>query len=70
MLTQLLLEKLKSCAPSRIINTGALAYRLGEIDLEDMEYSKRGYKPADAFAASKMGVMLHTHHLSKELEGL
>jgi len=63
------LEKLKA-APSggRIVNVMANAYRLGEISLDDLQFEQREYKPGEAYAQSKLAVLLFTRKLSRQLE--
>jgi NAD(P)-dependent dehydrogenase (short-subunit alcohol dehydrogenase family) len=70
LLTTLLLDKLKA-APNgaRVVNVTAHAYRLGEVDLGDLQFERRAYRPGDAYSQSKLAVMLFTLHLSKILEG-
>lgn len=69
LLTHLLLDKLKASAPSRIINTSALAHKLGVMQLDDINFESREFKPGDAYAQSKLAVMLYTRQLAKEIEG-
>ena len=69
LLTDLLLDTLKSSAPARIINTAALAYQLVEFNMDDINWQTRDYVAGDAYAQSKMSVILWTQQLGKELEG-
>lgn len=69
LLTELLLDTLKASAPSRIINTTASAQNLGDIDFEDINKEDQEYSMGDAYAQSKLAVVLHTLQLAKRLEG-
>ena len=70
LLTHLLLDKIKSSSPSRIINTSALAYQLAVPDFNDIKFEKTEYKGGAAYALSKLALMLFTKQLAKELEGI
>ncbi|XP_030854371.1 retinol dehydrogenase 13 [Strongylocentrotus purpuratus] len=67
-LTNLLLDKLKSSAPSRIINVSSVAHQVGKINFEDINSDQR-YNSAEAYANSKLAKVLFTRELSKRLEG-
>ena len=68
LLTNLLLETLKSGAPSRIINVSSSAHHRAEIDFEDLENLKR-YGGFQTYARSKLENLLFTYELAKRLEG-
>lgn len=65
MLTHLLLDYLKTSAPSRVVNTTAPAYQLGEIDLEDINLEKKEFSSSAAYAQSKLAVLLFTREFAK-----
>ncbi|XP_025105636.1 retinol dehydrogenase 12-like [Pomacea canaliculata] len=67
LLTELLLDKLRASAPSRIINTSAAAANLGEINFDNISLTGQ-YSPGTAFAQSKYAVLLYTLHLSERLK--
>ncbi|XP_048043943.1 dehydrogenase/reductase (SDR family) member 13 like 1 [Megalobrama amblycephala] len=75
LLTNLLLERLKECAPSRVINVSSCGHDLGTIDFECINTHKRlalGSSDGDLFRAythSKLCNVLFTHELAKRLEG-
>jgi len=71
LLTHLLLNKLKA-APSggRIVSVTANAYRLGEIVLDDLQFERRECKPGEAYAQSKLAVLLFTRKLSRHLQSM
>lgn len=65
-LTHLLLDKLASGAPARIINVASEAYRMADFDLGEL----RGDKPYDyrrQYGFSKLCVILFTRELAKRL---
>jgi len=69
LLTQLLLDHLKAAPSSvRVINVMANAYRLGEIMMDDLQFERREYKPGEAYAQSKLAVLLSTRKLSHHLQ--
>ena len=68
LLTELLLDKLKASAPSRIITTIAAAANLGEIDFDNINL-RGGYSPGKAFAQSKFAIVLYSLHLAQRLKG-
>ena len=66
LLTNLLLEKLKKCAPSRIINVSSELYLLGEIDLDSVnKYDGR----LKSYPRSKLANILFTRELARILTG-
>uniref|UniRef100_A0AAA9SEN4 Retinol dehydrogenase 13 n=1 Tax=Bos taurus TaxID=9913 RepID=A0AAA9SEN4_BOVIN len=69
LLTNLLLDKLKASAPSRIINVSSLAHVAGHIDFEDLNWEKRKYDTKAAYCQSKLAVVVSTKELSRRLQG-
>ncbi|KAI4571061.1 hypothetical protein MJG53_013167 [Ovis ammon polii x Ovis aries] len=69
LLTNLLLDKLKASAPSRIINVSSLAHVAGHIDFEDLNWEKKNYDTKAAYCQSKLAVVLSTKELSRRLQG-
>ncbi len=68
LLTGLLLPLLKKGEPSRIINVSSGAHKMGKIDFEDLQMTK-SYKSINAYAQSKLAVVLFTKSLSEKLRG-
>lgn len=66
-LTSLLLPQLRHGAPSRIINVTSMAYRSGKLDFEDLNLTKK-YTALNAYAQSKLAVVLFTRTLSEILK--
>lgn len=69
LLTHLLLDVLKESAPSRIVCVGAVAYKLGSINLDDINYETEEYTPGKAYARSKLALTLFVRKLAEELKG-
>lgn len=75
LLTDLLLDRLKECAPSRVVNVASSGHDLGTIDFDCLTAHKRlalGSSDADLFKAythSKLCNVLFTHELAKRLKG-
>lgn len=70
LLTNLLLDKLKASAPSRIINLSSLAHVAGHIDFDDLNWEKRKYDTKAAYCQSKLALVLFSMELSQRLQGV
>ena len=68
LLTNLLLDTLKSSAPARIINVSSGAHNGVEINFGDLQNRQR-YKGYQAYSRSKLGNLLFTYELARRLEG-
>jgi NAD(P)-dependent dehydrogenase (short-subunit alcohol dehydrogenase family) len=68
LLTNLLLDILKSGAPSRIVNVSSVAHWRGHINFEDLQGEKE-YSGARAYCQSKLGNILFTYALARRLAG-
>lgn len=68
LLTNLLLDKLKMSAPSRIIVVTSSLYKSATINFDDLQ-SVQDYKPQVAYKQSKLANILFAHRLSKDLAG-
>ncbi|XP_069948214.1 retinol dehydrogenase 13 isoform X2 [Cherax quadricarinatus] len=68
LLTNLLLDKLKASAPSRIINVSSVAHMRGSINFSDLNGDKN-YGEGQAYAQSKLANILFTRELAERLEG-
>jgi NAD(P)-dependent dehydrogenase (short-subunit alcohol dehydrogenase family) len=68
LLTNLLLDLLKSSAPSRIVNTSSGSAHRGKIRFKDIHH-QRFYFVHTAYAQSKLANVMFTYALARRLEG-
>lgn len=68
LLTNLLLDKLKKSAPSRIVVVSSLAHMTGTIELDNFR-GEKGYSRINSYANSKLMNVLFARELAKKLEG-
>lgn len=68
LLTNLLIDRLKESAPSRIINVTSAAYNRGKIKIDDFN-SEKSYDPDEAYRQSKLANVIFTVELAKKLKG-
>jgi NAD(P)-dependent dehydrogenase (short-subunit alcohol dehydrogenase family) len=68
LLTSLLLEKLKSSEPSRIVNVSSDAAKGQRVDFENLQGEKR-YSMLRSYGASKLELNLLTVELARRLKG-
>jgi NAD(P)-dependent dehydrogenase (short-subunit alcohol dehydrogenase family) len=69
LLTFLLLDLMKSGAPSRIVNVSSEAHRSARLDLNDLQYERRKYNSIAAYSQSKLLVNAFTFELARRLQG-
>ena len=68
LLTNLLLDVLKSSAPARIVTVASDMHRGSTIDFDDLQ-SERSYSPTQAYSRTKLANVLFTYELAKRLQG-
>jgi NAD(P)-dependent dehydrogenase (short-subunit alcohol dehydrogenase family) len=70
LLTNLLIDRLKASAPSRIVNVASEAHRFapGGLNFNDLQTEKR-YRGFRVYGASKLANILFTRELDRRLEG-
>jgi NAD(P)-dependent dehydrogenase (short-subunit alcohol dehydrogenase family) len=68
LLTNLLLDSLKTSAPSRIVNVASAAHRYGRINIGGW-VTGADYSAFSAYANSKLANVLFTYELARRLEG-
>ena len=68
LLTNLLLDRLKEAAPSRIINVSSGAHSGSHLDFADLQ-GERGYDGSRAYSQSKLANILFTYELARRLRG-
>lgn len=68
LLTNLLLDVLKSSTPSRIVTVSSVAHTKAHIDFNDLQ-GERNYSGIRAYSKSKLANVLFTYELSRRLGG-
>nr|XP_057908713.1 retinol dehydrogenase 12 isoform X1 [Doryrhamphus excisus]XP_057908714.1 retinol dehydrogenase 12 isoform X1 [Doryrhamphus excisus] len=69
LLTNLLLHKLKSSAPSRVVTVSSIAHRGGRINFDDLFFTKRPYSSLESYQQSKLANVLFSRELARRLRG-
>jgi NAD(P)-dependent dehydrogenase (short-subunit alcohol dehydrogenase family) len=69
LFTRLLLERILSSAPARIIQVNSQGHRFGGLDLEDLNWERRRYNGYKAYGASKVAQLLTVWELADQLKG-
>jgi retinol dehydrogenase-14 len=68
LLTNLLLDRLKASAPSRVVTVSSGAQSMGRIDFDDLQ-GARNYSGQRAYNQSKLANVMFTNELARRLEG-
>ncbi len=68
LLTELLLDRLRESAPSRIVFTSSEGHQSGTLDLDDIGF-EHGYSIMRAYSRSKLANVLTARHLARRLAG-
>jgi retinol dehydrogenase 14 len=68
LLTNLLLDVLKSSAPSRIVNVSSSAEGIGKLDFNDLQSEKK-YAGFPVYSMTKLANVMFTYELAKRLKG-
>ena len=68
LLTNLLLDLLKSSAPARIVTVSSGAHRRVALNFDDLQNEER-YVPFDVYSQSKLANVYFTYELARRLEG-
>jgi len=66
LLTNLLLETIKASAPARIINVSSRSHARAQINFDDLQ-SRSSYRGLQAYAQSKLAIVLFTYELARRL---
>lgn len=75
LLTNLLLDRLKECGPSRVVNVSSAAHNWGRVDFDclnthrDLGVGTSGLDCFRVYGDSKLCNVLFTHELAKRLKG-
>ena len=67
-LTLRLFERLRQSAPARVVNVSSDSYKIAKLDLEDLQL-ERSYSVSQAYARSKLAILLFTLELARRIEG-
>jgi NAD(P)-dependent dehydrogenase (short-subunit alcohol dehydrogenase family) len=67
LLTTLLLDRLKACAPSRIITTASEAHQGADIPFDDLN-AERSYRGFNRYKQSKLANILFTRELARRID--
>lgn len=68
LLTELLLDRLRSSAPARVIMVSSMLHKLARIDFDDLQ-CRRKYSMARAYGQSKLAMLYYTYELAERLQG-
>jgi retinol dehydrogenase 14 len=68
LLTNLLLDRMRQCAPARVVTVASNAHAMGRIYFDDLQ-SERSYSGARAYNQSKLANVLFTYELARRLQG-
>jgi NAD(P)-dependent dehydrogenase (short-subunit alcohol dehydrogenase family) len=68
LLTDLLLDMLKSAPAGRIVNVSSRAHYRGHVNFDDLQ-NQRGYNGMRAYSMSKLMNVLFTYELAQRLQG-
>ena len=68
LLTNLLLERLKASAPSRVVTVSSGAQSTGRIDFDDLQ-GVRQYSGQRAYSQSKLANIMFTNELARRVQG-
>jgi len=69
LLTNLLLERLKASAPSRVVNVSSFAHSwINKINFEDLQ-GKQKFPPMQIYAQSKLAILMFSYELARRLAG-
>ncbi len=67
-LTGLLLDLLQVTPGSRIVNVSSQGHRLGKLELDDLHWARRPYKPFGGYAQSKLAMTAVSLELDRRLK--
>ena len=66
LLTNLLLDRLQSSAPSRVVNVASGVERMGKINFDDLQ-SEHNYREMTAYSQSKLANVMFTYELANRV---
>ena len=68
LLTNLLIDRLRACAPARIVTVSSGAQSVGRIDFDDL-MGEQTYSGQRAYNQSKLANVMFTYELARRLDG-
>ncbi|WP_181783689.1 SDR family NAD(P)-dependent oxidoreductase [Pseudonocardia pini] len=68
-LTWLLMPALRNGPASRVVVVSSIAHRGGGLDVDDLHFRRRPYRPAVAYSQSKLADLLFAAELDRRLRG-
>jgi retinol dehydrogenase-14 len=68
LLTNLLLDRLKQSAPSRVITVSSEAQRWGDMDFDDLQSTQK-YRGFSVYGMTKLANIMFTYELAERLKG-
>jgi NAD(P)-dependent dehydrogenase (short-subunit alcohol dehydrogenase family) len=68
LLTNLLLDRLRESPSARIVSLSSVAHRDGKIEWDNLQ-GERHYERLDAYARSKLAILMFTYELARRLAG-
>lgn len=69
VLTTLLVPRLITSAPARVVNVASAAHRGAHADFSDLQYAGRRYRGYAAYGASKLELIWLTREFARRLQG-
>ena len=69
LFTRLLLDRLITSAPARILQINSQGHRFGGLDLDDLNWERRRYRGLQGYGASKTAQLLTVLEFSEKLAG-
>ncbi len=68
VLTQALLDRLRSSAPARIINVTSMLHKCGRLNFDDLQGEKK-FSSLGAYGQSKLAMLHYTYDLAEKIQG-
>ena len=68
VLTQALLETLKSNAPARVVNVSSTAHKRGQLNFDQLMMPKDAYRGYHAYGNSKLALNIYSNFLANQLD--
>jgi NAD(P)-dependent dehydrogenase (short-subunit alcohol dehydrogenase family) len=68
LLTNLLVDRLRTSAPARVVNVSSAGHRQGTIEFENLQFARGGFSTLRAYGRSKLAQVLFTRELARRLD--